>query len=244
MLPIACDSKSHWQRIHSSTSASKWGSDDSTFPTPLQLQQKWNQNIRNSSLPRSYKWWSTRYRATHLHPTEALTKWPPNARTPQQGWNPMTTQKLTRLMIRMRSTISTFPSISHDVHHNSLLPWCQILYFHNLSHKSNNTALYHNATKMAQYHDATNTGFVFTFSTVFHMKFIKTVQYHGATNDMLYQLCDCTVFSMWFAKTAQYHDATNKSCCLLPSWYFPWISQIRLDTKMLQITSGIPFFFA
>ena len=76
------------------------------------------------------------------------------------------------------------------------------------------------------------------------MKFIKTVQYHGATNDMLYQLCDCTVFSMWFAKTAQYHDATNKSCCLLPSWYFPWISQIRLDTKMLQITSGIPFFFA
>ena len=50
------------------------------------------------------------------------------------------------------------------------------------------------------------------------------------------------VFSMQFSKTAQYHDATNSTHCLFFSWYFPWISQKRLGTKMLQITRVISFF--
>ena len=80
-----------------------------------------------------------------------------------------------------------------------------------------------------------------TFFKVFHMKSIETVQYHDATNDMLY-LNFFMVFPMKITKTAQYHDATNSRIYLQFSWYFPWNASKRLSTTMLQMTCSISIF--
>ena len=53
---------------------------------------------------------------------------------------------------------------------------------------------------------------------IVHMNFIKTAQYHDATNDMLYVNLFMK-FPMHFATTAQYHDATNDGRDLIFSWY-------------------------
>ena len=82
-------------------------------------------------------------------------------------------------MPRITCIISFFCGFSHDNHQKGSVPWCHRYQIFS------------------------------TFFKVFHMKFIKTVQYHDATNDMLY--------------------------LNFVSWYFPGNSPKQLSTTMLQI---------
>ena len=82
-------------------------------------------------------------------------------------------------MPQITCVISFFCGFSHDNHQKGSVPWCHRYQIFS------------------------------TFFKVFHMKFIKTVQYHDATNDMLY--------------------------LNFVSWYFPGNSPKQLSTTMLQI---------
>ena len=50
------------------------------------------------------------------------------------------------------------------------------------------------------------------------------------------------VAPMKFMKTAQYHEATNNMHHLIFSWHAPWNSPKRLSTTMLQTTDAISMF--
>ena len=91
----------------------------------------------------------------------------------------MSQKRLGTKTLRIPRVISIFCGNSHENHQKGSVPWC---------HKCQ----------------------IFSkFFKVFHMKFIKTVQYHDATNDMLY--------------------------LNFVSWYFPGNSPKQLSTRMLQI---------
>ena len=114
-------------------------------------------------------------------------------------------------MLQITCVISFFRGISHENHQNGSVPWCY------------------------------KWQVLSPFFMVFPMKFIKTAQYHDATNDMLY-LNFSMVFPMNFAKTAQYHDATNDTRYLIFPWYVTWNSPKRLSTTILQMTKVISIF--
>ena len=224
---------------------------------------------QNGSIPRCYKWhalsqfcfmiFSMQFNKTAQYHAAANS-----ARCLFFSWHfPSISQKrLGTKMLQITRVILFFCGISNENHQNGSVPWC---YKWQIS-STCFMIVPMKFTKTAQYHDATNNTRHLIFLRVFPWKSPKRLStmmpqipdsiyiFHGISHEIhqngsvprcykwhaLSQFC-FMVFSMQFNKTAQYHDATNKSCCLLLSWYFPWISQIRLGTKMLQITPGIPF---
>ena len=130
------------------------------------------------------------------------------------SWNvPEISQKrLGTKLLQITRVILFFCGICNEKHQNGSVPWC---YKWQIS----------------------STNFM-----IVPMKFIKTAQYHDATNNMRH-LIFLQVFPMTITKKAQYHDATDTRFSLHFSRYFTWNSLKRFSTTMLQMTCSISILF-
>ena len=130
------------------------------------------------------------------------------------SWNvPEISQKrLGTKLLQITRVILFFCGICNEKHQNGSVPWC---------HKWQISS---------------------TIFMIVPMKFIKTAQYHDATNNMRH-LIFFAGLPMTITKKTQYHDATDTRFSLRFSRYFPWNSLKRFSTTMLQMTCSISILF-